>query len=310
MKTYHQILDTITDPKKCHDERIKTIEEIESINKRPLICYVAKLDAPLGSENYINQNDIVGFADLISSVSGDQVDLFLESPGGEAEAAEYIVSILRHKFKEINIIIPRFAYSAATMLALSANFISMDYRSALGPIDPQVNGVPARSIINSIDKVKKILIEEGPQSLGVYLPMISKYPLHVLDIIEKAEELSIELVTRWLQEYNMKDKNQEEISKVVEFFRSYDVNKSHRRRIDINKCKELGLNIINHTENEKLAELYWYLISLYHHNSDKGGVLKIFENSKGISWYTKMQEQKIAIPLVPQSPQNPQTPKP
>jgi hypothetical protein len=68
----------------------------------------------------------------------DQLDLMLNSPGGYGESAEKIIEMCReHCRKEFRVIVPNFAKSAATMIALGADVIVMGYLSELGPIDPQ-----------------------------------------------------------------------------------------------------------------------------------------------------------------------------
>ena len=78
------------------------------------------------------------FSDLTRTVSGRSIDVLIHSPGGMAEAAERIVHLLRARFDSVRFIIPHTAFSAATMLAMSADELVLDDTSALGPIDPQI----------------------------------------------------------------------------------------------------------------------------------------------------------------------------
>lgn len=122
-------------------------KEIEEYRNRPLLVYATKfLDSlPLGAPNFIDLSDVDGFTDLINSIKDStKVDILLHSPGGRPDATERIVGILRNKFDEINFLIPHSAYSAATMMALSGNCIILHSSATLGPIDPQINGIPAR----------------------------------------------------------------------------------------------------------------------------------------------------------------------
>jgi hypothetical protein len=64
----------------------------------------------------------------IHGLGGDSLDLVLFLPGGSAEAAEYLVSYIRTKFKDVRVIVPHAAVSAATMMACSANVIVMGSR--------------------------------------------------------------------------------------------------------------------------------------------------------------------------------------
>ena len=112
------------------------------------------------------------------------VDILIHSPGGRPDATERIVGLLRGKFREVHFLIPHSAYSAATMLALSGDSITLHPSATLGPIDPQINGTPARSIKRGFEKAKRQIAEEGPATLPAYIPLIEKY---TLDLLENAE---------------------------------------------------------------------------------------------------------------------------
>jgi len=125
--------------------RAETIRRIEGVTGIPLICYIAQTQnvqtfAPV----HIDDSDIQGFADLINSIDNQSIDVFLVSNGGSAEAAERIVNLIREQYNKVRYILPGNAYSAATLIAFSGNEIIMDISATLGPIDPQVNGIPAR----------------------------------------------------------------------------------------------------------------------------------------------------------------------
>jgi ClpP class serine protease len=181
--------------------------EIETIRKRPLLIYASKfINALPNTPNFIDLSDIDGFTDLVQSLSGqgDSVDVLLHSPGGQPEATERIVHILRNRFNEVHFIVPHSAYSAATMLALSGDSITLHPSATLGLIDPQLNGIPARSIKRGFEKVKEIIKTEGPEALPAYIPLIEKYTLDLLEICEDSEKLSKELVSNWITKYMLK----------------------------------------------------------------------------------------------------------
>jgi hypothetical protein len=117
-------------------QRQALIREIEQENPT-LLCYVAGLRAP------VDRTDTVGFVDMLHNLkSGDPVDLLLHSPGGDIDAAEKLISLVRSKVGEdgmLRVIVPDFAKSAGTLMALGANVIVMSDSSELGPIDPQVS---------------------------------------------------------------------------------------------------------------------------------------------------------------------------
>ncbi len=117
-------------------QRQTLIREIEKTNPK-LLCYVAGLKAP------IDRGDTLGFVDMLHNVApGEPIDLLLHTPGGDVDAAEKLITLLRSTVGEdgqLRIIVPDFAKSAGTLMVLGANKIVMSDSSELGPIDPQVS---------------------------------------------------------------------------------------------------------------------------------------------------------------------------
>ena len=154
--------------------RKETFLRIEAITGRPLICYVTKThNLPHGIPAYIDDSDLTGFGDLIQSVQGESVDIFIVSNGGSVEATERIVRLVRERFKMVRFIVPANAYSAATLICFSGDEIVMGSLATLGPIDPQINGVPARAILRAFETIEKRLKEKGPRALTAYIPLIT-----------------------------------------------------------------------------------------------------------------------------------------
>ena len=68
----------------------------------------------------------------------DRLCILLETGGGYIETVgKRLVDVMRRHYKHVSFVIPDYAYSAGTVLALSGDDIVMDYYSILGPIDPQ-----------------------------------------------------------------------------------------------------------------------------------------------------------------------------
>lgn len=276
--------------KALFDLRKEVYTGIEAVRQRPLIVYATRFLEPLPPEipNYIDISDVDGFTDLINSIeSSKSIDVLLHSPGGRPDATERIVGILRNKFDEVHFLIPHSAYSAATMLALSGDSITMHPSAVLGPIDPQINGIPARSIKRGFEKVKEQIKSEGPESLPAYIPLIEKYSIHLLEQCEDSEKLSQELVTDWITTYMLKKQSPtSEIKKAVKYFSDYDRHLLHARPLTLNKLKSFKLPI-SHAD-EKLSELLWESIILLNGFFGLTPFVKLFESNNGISWGKQM----------------------
>lgn len=256
--------------------------ELEQIRKRPLLVYAANFVAPKGTPNSIDIQDIEGFTDLVNSIKeSDSVDVLIHSPGGSADVTERIVNILG-KFKEVHFLIPHSAYSAATMLALSGDSITMHPSATLGPIDPQLDGIPARSIKRGFENAKSKIKDEGPQSLPAYMPLIQKYTLHLLELCEDAEKLSKELVANWLTSKMLRGKDEKEIKSVVDFFSAYDTHLAHSRPLLFSKISGFGLNIS--IPDAKVQQLMWEIYLHINGFFNASPFFKLYENAHGISW--------------------------
>ena len=114
-------------------QRQTLIREIEADNPQ-LLCYVA---AP------VDRSDTLGFVDMLHNArKGEPIDLMLHTPGGDVDAAEKLITLVRSQVGEegqLRVIVPDFAKSAGTLISLGATTILMSDCSELGPIDPQIS---------------------------------------------------------------------------------------------------------------------------------------------------------------------------
>ena len=108
------------------------IRDIGAVTQRQLLVYWANQSGP------IDKRDVYGFGDLLQGRSGADIDLLLQSPGGDIDIAEKLVYLCRARAKAFRMIVPESAKSAATLIALAGDVIVMSDTSELGPIDPQV----------------------------------------------------------------------------------------------------------------------------------------------------------------------------
>ncbi len=270
--------------------------EIETLRGRPLLVYATKFleGMPPGTPNFIDLSDVDGFTDLINSVKGNgSVDVLLHSPGGRPDATERIVGLLRGKFKEVNFLIPHSAYSAATMLALSGNSIVLHPSAILGPIDPQINGVPARSIKRGFEKAKEPVAKEGPEALPAYIPLIEKYSLELLELCDDSEKLSKELVSTWLKKYMFNGEKgfDKKIKKAVSYFSDYDTHLMHSRPLPMEKLTAFGLKI--ELADDKLEDLLWEAYILLNGFFNVSPFVKLYESAHGVSWGKQFQQVVI-----------------
>lgn len=67
-----------------------------------------------------------------------EIDVWIESPGGDAHSAYKLVLDLRQRCRQLRAVVPDYAKSAATLLALGMDVIFMGAAAELGPLDVQI----------------------------------------------------------------------------------------------------------------------------------------------------------------------------
>ncbi|KCZ73040.1 ClpP class periplasmic serine protease [Candidatus Methanoperedens nitroreducens] len=104
-------------------------------------------------ERYISIEDTEHVLMRIRQTPGDKdVDLILHTPGGLVLAAEMIAMAVKNHPAKVSVIVPFYAMSGGTLIALAADEIIMEKDSVLGPVDPQLGGVPAGALISLLGK--------------------------------------------------------------------------------------------------------------------------------------------------------------
>lgn len=79
------------------------------------------------------------------------IDLVIHTPGGLALAAMQIARAVEAHKAKVTVFVPIYAMSGGTLIALAADEIVLGEFSVLGPIDPQIAGFPAASIVKARD---------------------------------------------------------------------------------------------------------------------------------------------------------------
>ena len=246
----------------------------------------------------INMEDINGF---MAGVHGHDFNkgllLILHTPGGMAEAAQTIVDYLRSKFTAIDIVIPTYAMSAGTMIALGCDRIVMGRQSQLGPTDPQliVGNRPfsAHSIVDQFEEAK-INIASNPVLAHAWAPVLSSFGPALLQEARKAISYGQSLVQNWLQEYMFADTQNPAVlaEQVAEYFGS-DKHGSHGKRIDREEAKLKHIKIIDLEDDQDLQE---EILSLYHLSTiafEQGPAAKTVMSSNSRMWVKNMQVEMV-----------------
>jgi ClpP class serine protease len=89
------------------------------------------------------------------------IDFILHTPGGLVLAAGQIAKALAERKAKVTVFIPHYAMSGGTLIALAADEIVMDSNAVLGPVDPQIGGAPAASILKVLEVKKPENIDDA-----------------------------------------------------------------------------------------------------------------------------------------------------
>jgi ClpP class serine protease len=79
--------------------------------------------------------------------AGRPIEIILHTPGGMVIAARQIASALADHDARVIGVVPHYAMSGGTMIALACDEIVIDAHAALGPVDPQLDQMPAASYV-------------------------------------------------------------------------------------------------------------------------------------------------------------------
>lgn len=137
--------------------------------------------------------------------------VLLHTTGGSIDSAERIVTVTRHFYPDcVEFLVPDYAMSAGTILAMSGDRIWMDYFSCLGPIDPQVQvrtshgaiWVPALALLDQYERLQDRSRAGRLTELDVL--MARSLNLAELRSYELERDRSIVLIKDWLVRYKFR----------------------------------------------------------------------------------------------------------
>ncbi len=166
------------------------------------------------------------------------IDLIIHTPGGLVLAATQIARALKDHPAKTTVIVPHYAMSGGTLIALAADEIIMDPHAVLGPVDPQLMNYPAPSILRAVQK-------KDPKD-------IDDQTLIMADIAEKAINQVRDTVYELLKD-KLGDEKAKEVAKILTEGRW-----THDYPLTVEVVRQLGLNVSTDVPQEvyELMELY------------------------------------------------------
>lgn len=264
-----------------HAARYQRQDLIRSFQKetdRQLLCYIG------GEAAQIARRDVCGFVDLVHNLhAGDQIDLMLHSQGGDIDTAEKLIRLVRSKIGNdgnIRAIVPDYAKSAATLIAIGADIIMMSDSSELGAIDPQFPLSDGRGN-EHVHSVKRYLAtyEEWEKALRkdpddpVARLMLDKFDPVVVkkfrSIDQRAQQLADSLLIRKGGDY----------TKISTELLNIDKWHSHNQMIGAEDALEIGLDIEQVESDSPIWGKVWEIYSHQHLALDDDPSHKLYESA-------------------------------
>jgi ATP-dependent protease ClpP protease subunit len=307
MPSWHGLLEELKTMGSSFDVlRRKYLRHLHEQTKRNVIVYYSGwLQKPGLYGLQVNDADKNGFMTVVHGLDRTKgLDLILHTPGGESAATESIIDYLRSMFgDDIRAVIPQLAMSAGTMIACACREIIMGRQSSLGPIDPQVGGLPAHAIVEEFTRASKE-IKEDMAKIPIWQPIIAKYNPALIGECEKAIDWSNEIVQQALRSGMFKDDSEVDakISTIIKELSDHALTKSHSRHLSAAKCREIGLNVIMMEDNNDLQDS---ILSVHHaciHTLGSTAAYKIIENHNGVAFIQLAQTVVVQAPAGPQPP--------
>jgi ClpP class serine protease len=213
------------------NSRLRLIKEIERKNGWRVITLIHRQEKIgfLGFPvyRYIDIEDSEEVIRAIRSTPPNQpIAMILHTPGGLVLAASQIAMALkRHPGKKI-VIIPHYAMSGGTLIALAADEILMDPDAVLGPLDPQI---PVGNAVYPAPSVVKVARLKGNNAKDELLVLA--------DVAEKAITEIQSLIVKLLEDKLGADKAREVARLLTEG------NYTHDYPITVEEARKLGLNV-------------------------------------------------------------------
>lgn len=208
MGAYSEYLERGMNFGQLSEERKLQLRRISALRGgRDVLVFAADLNkaaAPIS----ITYADILPIQDQLANLQGSALDLILETPGGSGEVTEDVVRLIRSKYESVAVIVPGWAKSAGTILAMAGDEIIMGPASALGPIDAQITWqgkvFSADALLEGMEKIKGEVDASGTLNKA-YIPILQGISPGELQSAENALKFAKNLVTGWLGRYKFRD---------------------------------------------------------------------------------------------------------
>ena len=252
------------------NELTELIKQYNSFRGTHLIVYAGAIGKQV-PDIALSMDDYYTIYDMLREVESENLDFYIETPGGSGEAAEEIGRFIRKKFKKIFFVVSGESKSAGTILALSGDEIFMTETGSLGPIDAQLRiGRTVGSAYDYMEWVheKKMEAQENGMLNPFDATMVAQISPSELKGVYNSLEFAKDIVKEWIFKYKFKDwevtetrkepvtdeMKKERANEIAKELTNHSKWRTHGRSLKIDDLENIGLRIKRLDDEPKLAE--------------------------------------------------------
>ena len=208
------------------------------------------------------------FEELIYDADPEEdLHLLLASPGGDGETAVRLVRAAQARCRELTIVVPDQAKSAATLLVMGAHRILMGPTSDLGPVDPQFQMsdgslASAKDIIAAVDDATD-KVQQAPDTYPIHAALLADLTALMVQQARAALDRTSDLVEEALK--SNPDRSEDEVAELKKTLRKplIDAPKSHAALLGADDAATAGLPVTKVDPRSRQWEMIWRLWARY-----------------------------------------------
>jgi hypothetical protein len=245
-------------------ERKKLYQELEGYRKRPVISYITSARKNAGgsiASDAVRQ--FIKQLELLKNLPKD-IDLIINSYGGDGLTSWRLITLLREylgKEGKITCLVPFYAFSAATLMALGCDEIFMHPWASLGPVDPQI-------IVNTKEGSQQFAYEdvsaytnflreeagitEQKEKVGLLSPLVKQIAPTVIGGAKRASMQSMSMAEKLLKLHMTGTEAQNAEAIAQKLSKNYF---SHGHAVTKSEAEQLGLKISK--SDHEIERIIW-----------------------------------------------------
>jgi Serine dehydrogenase proteinase len=200
------------------EDFVGLVRRLEAMLKAPIWLLIQNADKDFCCSS-ICIHALKGFeSDRAAIKSGQPAAILVDSPGGNAHFAYSIARLFQRRTRDFTVVVPRYAKSAATLLALGSSRLILGQDAELGPLDVQMPDREREDIgsaldavqslerlnafsLTAIDQLMLLMTERTGKKIDTLLPLVFNYAtsfvrpllekIDTVDFTKKSRELKV-----------------------------------------------------------------------------------------------------------------------